>query len=50
MIQVISIMAVFERNLVAERTEVGLAVAKARGKTLGNPRLIEVVPGFRAGG
>jgi hypothetical protein len=39
-IQVIGAIAEFERNLIAERTKAGLAVAKARGKQLGNPRLM----------
>lgn len=38
-IQVIGAIAEFERNLIAERTKAGLAVAKARGRRLGNPRL-----------
>src|SRR3954447_12233729 len=46
-IQVIGAIAEFERNLIAERTKAGLAVAKARGKTLGNPRLIAGDPEVR---
>jgi DNA invertase Pin-like site-specific DNA recombinase len=38
-IQVIGAIAEFERNLIAERTKAGLAVAKARGRKLGNPGL-----------
>jgi DNA invertase Pin-like site-specific DNA recombinase len=38
-IQVIGAIAEFERNLIAERTKAGLAVAKARGLKLGNPGL-----------
>jgi DNA invertase Pin-like site-specific DNA recombinase len=38
-IQVIGAIAEFERNLIAERTKAGLAVAKARGRKLGNPAL-----------
>ena len=38
-VQVIGAMAEFERNLIAERTKAGLAVAKARGRKLGNPGL-----------
>jgi len=38
-IQVIGAIAEFERNLIAERTRAGLAVAKARGRRLGNPGL-----------
>lgn len=40
-IQVIGAIAEFERNLIAERTRAGLQVARARGRRLGNPRLIE---------
>jgi len=35
-IQVIGAIAEFERNLIAERTKASLAVAKARGRKLGN--------------
>ena len=38
-VQVIGAIAEFERNLIAERTKAGLAVAKARGRKLGNPGL-----------
>ena len=38
-IQVIGAIADIERNLIAERTKAGLAVAKARGRKLGNPAL-----------
>lgn len=46
-IQVIGAIAEFERNLIAERTKAGLAVAKARGKKLGNPHLISGDPEVR---
>src|SRR5208283_314357 len=46
-IQVIGAIAEFERNLIAERTKAGLAVAKARGKRLGNPRLLAGDPEAR---
>ena len=46
-IQVIGAIAEFERNLIAERTKAGLAVAKARGKKLGNPRLMAGDPEVR---
>jgi DNA invertase Pin-like site-specific DNA recombinase len=39
-IQIIGAIAEFERNLIAERTKAGLQVARARGKKLGNPRLV----------
>ncbi|MBV9755715.1 MAG: recombinase family protein [Alphaproteobacteria bacterium] len=38
-LQVIGAIAEFERNLIAERTRAGLAVARSRGKPLGNPGL-----------
>ncbi len=38
-VQVIGAIAEFERNLIAERTRAGLAVARSRGKSLGNPGL-----------
>jgi DNA invertase Pin-like site-specific DNA recombinase len=38
-LQVIGAIAEFERSLIAERTRAGLAVARARGKRLGNPAL-----------
>lgn len=46
-IQVIGAIAEFERNLIAERTRAGLAVARARGKQLGNPRLLSGDPAVR---
>jgi DNA invertase Pin-like site-specific DNA recombinase len=46
-IQVIGAIAEFERNLIAERTRAGLAVAKGRGKQLGNPRLLSDDPAVR---
>jgi DNA invertase Pin-like site-specific DNA recombinase len=38
-LQVIGAIAEFERSLIAERTRAGLAVARARGRRLGNPAL-----------
>jgi DNA invertase Pin-like site-specific DNA recombinase len=38
-LQVIGAIAEFERNLIAERIRAGLAVARARGRRLGNPAL-----------
>ncbi len=38
-LQVIGAIAEFERSLIAERTKAGLAVARARGKRLGNSTL-----------
>ena len=38
-LQVIGAIAEFERNLIAERTRAGLAVARSRGRRLGNPAL-----------
>jgi len=35
---VLSVLAQFERDLIAERTRSGLAAARARGKQLGRPR------------
>jgi DNA invertase Pin-like site-specific DNA recombinase len=46
-IQVIGAIAEFERNLIAERTRAGLQVARARGRRLGNPRLIDGDPAVR---
>jgi DNA invertase Pin-like site-specific DNA recombinase len=45
---VISIMAVLakqERIRMSERTKAGLAIARARGKTLGRPRTMTATPG-----
>ena len=39
---VMASMAQHERELIAERTRAGLAAAKARGATLGNPGLLDV--------
>lgn len=33
-------LAEFERSLIRERTEAGLAVARSRGKTLGRPTVM----------
>ena len=38
-ITMFSLMAEIERDLISERTKQGLAVAKAKGKKLGNPNL-----------
>ena len=38
-VQVIGAIAEFERSLIAERTRAGLAVARSRGRPLGNPGL-----------
>ena len=38
-LQVIGAIAEFERSLIAERTRAALAVARARGRRLGNPAL-----------
>ncbi len=37
---VINAVAQFERDLLIERTQAGLAVAKSKGKTLGRPKLL----------
>ncbi|MBI2820466.1 MAG: recombinase family protein [Acidobacteria bacterium] len=39
MFQIIGAMAEFEKSLIQERVKAGLAHAKARGKTLGRPRV-----------
>lgn len=37
-----SMLAEVERDLISERTKYGLALAKQKGKTLGNPRISEL--------
>lgn len=37
---IINTVAQFERDLLIERTQAGLAMAKAKGKTLGRPKLL----------
>jgi DNA invertase Pin-like site-specific DNA recombinase len=41
-------LAAFERDLVKERTKAALAAAKARGQTLGNPRLADACAAINA--
>jgi DNA invertase Pin-like site-specific DNA recombinase len=41
MMTMFALMAELERDLISERTKQGLAVAKAKGKKLGNPNLPE---------
>lgn len=45
--QVIAAVAEFERDLLIERTQSGLARAKAQGKALGRPRALTQAPGTR---
>jgi DNA invertase Pin-like site-specific DNA recombinase len=40
MIQMMAVLAEWERDKISERTKAALRAAKARGKTLGNPNLI----------
>ena len=42
--QVIAAVAEFERDLLVERTQVGLARAKGEGKTLGRPARLTAAP------
>ena len=42
MLHIYAALAEKERALISERTRVALAAAKTRGKTLGNPKLVEI--------
>src|ERR1700694_5585055 len=48
MFQIIGAMAEFERSLIQERVKAGLRNAKAKGKTLGRPRLQVDEPRIKA--
>ena len=53
MFQIIGAMAEFERSLIQERVRAGLRNARAKGKTLGRPRIaadVERVRALRAAG
>jgi putative DNA-invertase from lambdoid prophage Rac len=46
--QILGAVAEFERDLLIERTQAGLARAKSEGKTLGRPKAIGTIEGVKA--
>ena len=49
MFQMVGVFAEFERSMIQERVNAGLARAKAQGKTLGRPKLdTEIIESIRA--